>query len=403
MARAEAGRRSVLANAIMTGWAVTLTLVPLFPGADALFAGLTLWKTFRLVGPAWLMFEAATLIFHVLGPEHWAYRIAEPFDELCRYGVVFGLIAGSESAVSPLWLLTLLQAYAWAPKTPTQAKFSIGVLTVSHLALASVFLLQGRIGDAFLTGLMFITSTLTQTTTVRAWAQSLRVGAERDLFERELNSVRLSRERDRIARELHDGVAADILALVLRLRMAAKRSPHAATLARKAEGVLGGLRQAVWSLRNEQGTLAELGKLLDARCVDLCRDIAYERSPTTQHAQRPIGPGPALALLTVAHALVREAAASPGVKHVRVAVSADEALALTVHHDGAQRSTSSFFGELTRTLEDVSGTLISRTEKETPWVQVRVTIPLTAEASGPEVGGERDGPQRSIPTEASSP
>ena len=329
---AEAQFRSLRVNVVTSLVAVALAAGPFVPQARGAAA--------LVVFLAWLVLEAATFAFHRFGDQHPAYRALSTLDELCQVSAVLSLIYLSGSASTPLWIFGFAKAFVWYARTKARLRTALVVAIGAYGALAVALLAAGRIADAAFTGLALCAATIGHTTSARAVVRAAEITAERDLLERETRDASIQRGRDRIAREIHDGVGADVTALLLRLRRETRRRthPNAAALAERAQGILDELRGVVWSLRNEQGTLAELGKLIDATCRRLAGDITYVRSTPAAEGQRTIGPGAALEALEGARALITEAVAAPGVTRVELTLSALEALTIAVRHDGANAS-----------------------------------------------------------------
>jgi signal transduction histidine kinase len=325
---AEAQLRSLRVNVVTSLAAVVLAaglFVPQARGAAALVVLL-----------AWLVFEAATVTFHRFGDQHPAYRVLSMLDELCQVSAVLALIYLSGSASTPLWIFGFAKAFVWHARTKARLRTALVVAIGAYGALAAALLAAGRIADAAFTGLALFAVTIGHTASARAVVRAAEIKAERDLLEREARDASIQHGRDRIAREIHDGVGADVTALLLRLRREARRRthPNAAALAERAQGILDELRGVVWSLRNEQGTLAELGKLIDATCRRVAGEITYVRSTPAGESQRTIGPGAALEALETARALIADAVAEPGVTRVELTLSALDALTVAVRHDG---------------------------------------------------------------------
>lgn len=263
-------------------------------------------------------------------------------DELWQIGA-FGLVVWSSGTAStPLWALGLMRSFAWTSRTPSAVRFSRAAMIIAHLVLAVAFLWRGKPADASLVGLMLLAFVAIHTMTARTRSRTDALVRERDALAHELQEAAMNRDRDRIARELHDGLGADVTALVLRLRREASAgaNPHAAVLAKRAEHVLDELRMVVWSLRSERGTVAELGKLIDAIGRRLCTSARYESiKPSADDALRAIGPEVSVAALDAARRLVGRAAQRPGVQRVGVSLSVDPhaaQLSLRVDGDGAQ-------------------------------------------------------------------
>lgn len=281
----------------------------------------------------WAAYVIASVARRV-GPDSAFATVTSVIEACVLRSALLVLIWFSGSAASPLWVASMIQSFVWTAKPPARARVDRGALVASYAALALAFFVSGKAGDAALTVLVFCASMAGHTLTARMAARSARVRAERDVTERRLQSAMLRQDRERMAREIHDGVGADVTALLLRLRRAARSGdPKATGLAEKAHDLLDELRGVVWSLRNEQGTLAELGKLVDATCRGVRGGIAYERTTPLEQAQEPIAPSAALAVLSVARELVRAAARS-GVTKIGVTLAIAEDLEVTVEDDG---------------------------------------------------------------------
>lgn len=326
---AEAQLRSPRVNVVMTLAAAALAAGPFVPHARGTAA--------LVVTCAWIVFEAANVAFHRLGDEHPVYRVLAPLDELCQLGAVLALIHLCGTASTPLWLFGLAKAFVWHARTRRRMLAGLAVLVGAYAALAVALVLVGRVADAAFAGLALFASTIAHTSSARAVVRGAAMKAERDLLERGLRDASIQQSRDRIAREIHDGVGADLTALLLRLRREARRGarPNAAALAEAAQGILDELRGVVWSLRNEQGTLGELAKLIDVTCRRLAGPVTYVRSMPVEESRRAIGPGAALEALEAARTLVSSAVTRPGVTRIELTLSALDALTIAVRHDGA--------------------------------------------------------------------
>ncbi len=341
----EAGRRSLPANLLTSAMFAMLMLLPLMPGATLVFGQVTLRESVVIAGSGWLLYELATLCFHLRGPQHALTRFSAVFDDAGRFVTLFALIYCTHSSVSVLWLWSLARSFRSGRQTARQHRTSLVVVTVTHLGLALAFLRAEQGGDATLVGLMLIAAIVASTAASRTWVSSLRVRAERNLLQQAVNATEVTRDRERIARELHDGVGADVMALVLLLRRAGERNPAAARLAQQAHGILGDLRKVVWSLRDEQGTLGELGKLIDARCFELCTGVTYQRSIAPADMRRRIGPGTALTVLNVAQELVRVAVVQHQATRVHISLSSDTTVALQLEAACGQAPLSQWLAE----------------------------------------------------------
>lgn len=337
----DARWRSIRASALVTLACALVAIGPHLPGATRVIGAVSGAQAASVAGLVWGVFVLATIAFHALGPRHGLSRALSTLDDFVRYGAVLALIFLSGSASSPLWVASMAASYAWSASTPRGARLEVARIVGSHVALIVAFLVARKLGDAWLALLVLLASIIGYMMTARLFAKSARVRAERDVVEQLLRDAMMRRDRERMARELHDGVGADVMALVLRLRRAAEAGgdPHVARLAERARDLLDELRSVVWSLRNEQGTLAELGKLIDASCKRVDPAIRYARTTPIALAKTAIGPRAALAALGRSREMVQAASSRAGVSSVELTLTVGEGLELIVRDDGGGAET----------------------------------------------------------------
>jgi signal transduction histidine kinase len=340
--------RSLLGNVLVTMTLLLVGLGPHLPGASFVLGHITAGESARVAGVSWCLFELATVTFHLLGPGHALSVLLSVFDGLGRRAAFVVLVYLSDATSLPLWLIGMVSSFALTAKPPRRRALDLVLIVASHIALVFAFLVERHVAGAWLTVLVLLASTSAQTMSARTAARTARVRAERNVLERRLRDATLRGDREKMARELHDGIGADVMALVLRLQRAARKgdNPKAGALANKARDLLDELRAVVWSLRNQQGTLAELGKLIDATCRGIRGEIAYERVTPLAVAEARIGPSAALAALTCARELVRIAATRGGVTKLRLSLTVASVLELTVEDDGASLAPEALAGTL---------------------------------------------------------
>ncbi len=353
-ARDDARRRALSTNAITTLVAVAFATGPLWARAIG-FGSVPLAHAAWAMLAAWLAFEAHVLALATLGASHPATRGFYVIDELARYAAPLSLIYFSGSASSMLWVVTLGKSFAFPPRTPQRARIDFMLSLVAHAGLLVAFIATGRIADGAFTGLVVLTVFPLYGAAETTLARQFHMRAERNLIEHELRESTLARDRDRIARELHDGVSADVNALLMRLRELGESGadPKAVALAERAQVVLDELRGVSWSLRNEQGTLAELGKLIDATCRRARGGLSYTRTPNREQGLEHIDAHAALTALSAARELVR-AAATTDARSIKLALHATNALELRLECDGAGDAD---FAVVQRVLREAAGTL----------------------------------------------
>ena len=272
---AEARRRSWLAGGLLLVALVMLSSAPrLLPGLLGEVTPMVAAIAAGACAATWLV---ASLMFRTVGVDHPLYIVAAFTDELCAYAALLALIYCGGSASSPLWLVVLARSFSWLPVSRDRSRRTIFILIMVHAGLAIAFCMASQPADAFITGLMLGGAMLGHLITAPAHLHALTVRAERDRLDLDLRVATREREHDRLARELHDGLGADAMALLLRLRRAAEQqeSPAALQLAAQAQRIVADLRSIIVTLRNGQGTFGELARLVDGRCRPLCGAAAF--------------------------------------------------------------------------------------------------------------------------------
>ncbi|MDB4962167.1 MAG: sensor histidine kinase [Myxococcales bacterium] len=166
--------------------------------------------------------------------------------------------------------------------------------------------------------------------------------AERARLAAELADNRVRAERERIARDIHDGIGADLAALDWRLR---GLHQHVASdaLQREVDELTGRLthgtdelRTIVWALRTRTRTWRELVTYLRQRATELCGDRMELELVEQGDAGSQMHPGElALEFLRIVLELARNSVRHANAAHLRVVVRSDRAgLFAAVEDDG---------------------------------------------------------------------
>lgn len=385
LARAEAQVRSAPVNIAVTGLATGLIAVAFaLESAHLVIGELTATRITLLILTAWLPYEVATLAHHRLGPDHRLSWLTRDLDAMTRAVALLLALVFSGPAAVFFMLLILARCFAWQASPPDQIRRALFLEAVSHGAVAAFAVATGRTAMGTLVGLNFLAKALGLSTTGRALARAAAARVERDALESQLAAVQLGQVRGKIAREIHDGAGANLMALVLQLRQGSQAEPALAPLHAEAQLLLEDLRAVVWSIRGGQGTLGELVKLLDARCARLCEEMTYERStppPGTEHT--PVGAVAALTALRVGPQLVRFAGKVRGTGRLRLQFQVDAALQLLVDTGAAAGPSEPDLDEARRWLAEAGGALTLVAAGDKLGSQLRASIPL--EAHGQQV------------------
>jgi signal transduction histidine kinase len=280
----------------------------------------------------WLWLVAAAAAYAAFGPQSAAYRALDAIDDLAQQLLLLTLIYFSGAVASPLWLLVQTLTLAWLPRTFVHPRRFLLLLFIGHLALAAAFALAGQAASATATMAILLCETLTLSITRHLLAEGLRVRAERDLLEERLAVETMAHDRQRVARDLHDGVGADLVALLLRLRFHAdkKGTADAHAISEHAQRILHALRNAVRILRSGQVSLGALELVIAQAAKRACTVEADVR-------EQKVAASAALAAVAAVQTLIVAAAARGEVQGVALSGRAGEMLVVGVDHAGGGR------------------------------------------------------------------
>lgn len=240
---------------------IALAFAPAIPGVGA-FAGFDV----RASAPAFLGMLAIHLVLVVL--ERRGSRWYLPIDalETVYHVAAYGfLIVSSGRALSVPWFFLSMNAQL-APLHPWRWVHR-GAYMAMPLIVALIFERRGQRDDALLSIVLGIGALIILRVTTDATFERVRSRLRISELERQL-------ERSRIAMELHDGIGADLTAVVLRARAAAQgtsgieRETLDALVAR-ARATLAELRSVVWAMRAPSVSTAALLEQVRTRAAEL--------------------------------------------------------------------------------------------------------------------------------------
>ncbi len=234
------------------------------------------------------------------------------------------------------------------------------------------------------------------------WFYAL-VAAGLALLVRKLYLVRVGRmqvrfaavlaERNRIAREIHDSLAQELLGISVQLELVARLMPSAeaakAHLDRARSLVrssIAEVRRSVWDLRSQ--SLDE--KDLPTALAEMTRRLTAESSVQTQFqvrgAFRPLAPHVENNLLRVGQEAINNAVRHAGAQTIHVLLAFDaDSVRLSVHDDGrgfdpqpSDRSSSGHFGlvGMRERAEEMGGELTITSGAGDQGTDVSVTVPI---------------------------
>ena len=276
-AEGRRGMRSFTATALLVAIAAGVALLPAWLPARRVL-GVGIETTLPLTTISALSIVHAAIAFRRVGAHGRWYRAAEQLESLCSVSCGAALIYFSGSATSVFWIYFLLfVADAW--NNPRDAKICIAMYSVATTALAAAFALREASADVAVTASLGVLGAVCIYVFAASAKHRLRGEAERRVLRSRLERLLVERERDRIARDLHDGVAADLSTLLWRARelkeaVAGLGDGQATSivddLVNDARSSLDELREVVFALRVSGGKWDEFLAELRTRVTRLC-------------------------------------------------------------------------------------------------------------------------------------
>ncbi len=384
----RAGMRSKTATIALMAMALTFACIPLWPFAERLLGvGVDVTLPIAALSAAFILH--ATLAFHRAGALSPWYRIAERLESVVSVGAALALILASGSSVSVFWLLFVM-FIADTANNGYDVEWSLAVYGVSTAALAMLFGIGGQVEDAGITLALGVFGGCTIWALGVSVRRRLRAEAERALLRDKLSGVLVERERDRIARDLHDGVAADLSALVWRARAlkAQMGAPGAADvvddLVSDAKRSLDDLRDVVGAMSGASQDWRSFTEELAARVAGLASGVlAHEVVCVDEEGAVEVPVETRVQVLRIVQEAVQNAARHAHASAVRVELSRGSALELRISDDGigiaAEISQGARGGlrNIERRARSLGGDLVVLTRSdERRGAELAITIPL---------------------------
>lgn len=269
----EASYREPLSVALSVVLAMGMSLLPLVPGV-ARVLGIAWHHVALAMGLVSILMIAGGVLYR-LAPTSTLYR---RFDRVETVGIqvaLMYLIFTSGRADSFFWIAVLAHQMLTAHST-LNARFSRLVFVVLPLVLAVAFLVGHRDVPAAATTILIAALGLFIFQQVFSVSRKLEIAdRERARLAAELADTRVREDRERIARDIHDGIGADLAALDWRLR--GLRDGSSSELAAEIDILAGrlaqgtdDLRSIVWALRTPERTWTELVAYVRQRGAELC-------------------------------------------------------------------------------------------------------------------------------------
>lgn len=217
------------------------------------------------------------LLFNVLGVGSSAYLLYDQIESAAVQVVLNGLVFTSHHPVSPAWAFWML--HTCLSGTSNFSRRAAAVLSLFYfglpLAQGAVHLAAGDVPAAALTVVMTLAGAMGFTYGLGFMKRVRALEADRLRLLDELGRGRLAEDRRRIARDLHDGLGADLAAIAWRSAALAQRPGSEAlaadltALTGRATAGIDEIRSVVWATGSESQTWADVVAYLRGRAHEL--------------------------------------------------------------------------------------------------------------------------------------
>jgi signal transduction histidine kinase len=333
----DAEIRSPLSVVLAISVAAAICLLPMIPVVRAVLRVDVVDVTIAMAVFAVLMIAGAFITPRYPRGTR-VFLFFDSVETLLIQGAVLSLVYASGRGDSFFWILWLVHAML-AGTSGTRIVFHTVAFVAMPALTALAFLVDGEVGAAALSIAIGALGGYVHWIAASVARRLAAADAERARLAAELAETRVRQERQRIARDIHDGLGADLAALDWRLRSLRGapdlREEVDELVARLGHGT-SELRAIVWALRTPSRTWSELVAYLRQRAAELCGDsLALElRDDGDPSQSRPgeLSIGFLRAVLELVHNAVRHARATALTIHVS---STNDALSATIGDDGA--------------------------------------------------------------------
>jgi signal transduction histidine kinase len=292
------------------------------------------------VSMAWLTCTvAATAAYHLTGLS----RVYRALDLIESVGIQTGVclfVYRSGNAASVFWLAYLGHAQLIA--SLGLCAQNLAVVTLGPCSLALFFWLRADPASAFISLLIGALGAFVYGATARLHSDLEASRAREAQLKDNLARFRVSEERSRIARDLHDSVGGELAALAWRLRRIAlgpagttldAAETEVSQLELRIRSVLESLRCVVLDLREQKYSWVDTLAALRERCQDLCGGRQLEFIVSGALDER-LAERIAAELQAIIGELVRNATTHGKPRRVEVRIRIGDEIELSVSDDG---------------------------------------------------------------------
>lgn len=327
--------RSARGIASLVGLAILLVIITSWqPISEVLGVS---WRAVSVaMAPQIAIMVIATWAAQRYGVLSRAHRLLECVESVVTTSVGAGLIWAAGHVSVPLWFIPAAQVSFASTHDLHRALERTLTCTTYGLILPLAFALRGDRASAGLALFLGMTLMLVQHTRLAAFQQASEAEARTNLMRERMQQLLLREERARIARDLHDGLGAELSSILWQVQALAPSGPddpHRAELLTQLRATMGELRRMVGELKHPDATVRAFAGAIEQRCRTLCRGRA-ELVVRARGEGRIAGEVCAQLDMMIREA-VRNALQHGAAQQIEIALTVAEELMIEVRDDGS--------------------------------------------------------------------
>jgi signal transduction histidine kinase len=319
---------------------VSLVFAPLLYPPFAAWGHFTIWQSGTVAGCMVCVMVAAREVWLRRGAASAAYKWTWRLEAtLCNFGFLLMAWLGQDHGFG-WWLAYIIQVFLISLEDITTL-FPPVMFATGPLVCAAAYALKGDFTNA---AWAFTFGCCAQVMCVELRKIGRRLSAE--VRERQALAARVvelhkHQERTRIARDLHDGLAAELTALSFRVDSLSRKSGEPAVrtvldeVGARVQQAVDELRSVVWAMRVPAQAFDEVSEYLRSRCAELCGERVVLKFEAVDRSEgEPLNGELRVAMARLVLEGVRNAVRHGNPKTVTVRLEREGELKVSVQDDG---------------------------------------------------------------------
>lgn len=231
------------------------------------------------------------------------------------------LIVAGGTPHSLLWLI-YFSACLHGARAALYRRFNFGVFTLAPLIIATGFVWRGDVKAAIVSLALGASALYLHRLFLTASDREDALELDREQLRRRLAALAITEERERIARDLHDGFGASLTAAIWQARRNAEVAPVAA-IEHRLMACLDELGTLVWTTRRDDRGLTALWSHVRTRCDELFgAEVHIEYALPDSDGEAPLDDRTAIAVMFIVFEALRNCVRHASARDVRVSATA---------------------------------------------------------------------------------